>query len=222
MQIRKKVSNANGLPVHPPLVLYTMHHTVLHQLECAIKFINTTGLMLKWRAMSLVYKHALSELPSTLSINQKFESFRSDDGKWKKQLRENNQFLSKMLRKKIRPYQASFNWYFAIWLCQCTDNGPSLMVLLFYSDPCLVRYCGKGRECVVTPGGTATCACQRRCPPRGRVVCGTDGVLYSNHCQLHRTACIEDRNIAVDHAFACSKPRKKPPRKFTDGLLTQT
>lgn len=58
--------------------------------------------------------------------------------------------------------------------------------------------------------GKANCVCQKRCSRREKLVCGTDGRIYKNHCELHRTACVEDRSIAVDHSFGCSKPRKKP------------
>jgi hypothetical protein len=72
------------------------------------------------------------------------------------------------------------------------------------TDPCLVKYCGKGRECQISRG-VAQCVCQRRCRKRQKLVCGTDGLLYANHCELHRTACLEDRAIAVDHAYGCMK-----------------
>jgi len=87
------------------------------------------------------------------------------------------------------------------------------VVLRCVADPCLVRWWGKGRECVVAADGTAACLCQRTCPSHGRVVCGTDGLQYPNHCQLHRASCIQGRNLNVDHSFSCTKPRKKPPSK---------
>lgn len=75
--------------------------------------------------------------------------------------------------------------------------------LLVRQNPCLVRFCGKGRECVLERGA-ARCVCQRRCPRHHhRPVCGTDAVLYASHCELHRTACLENRAIAVDHSLAC-------------------
>ena len=37
----------------------------------------------------------------------------------------------------------------------------------------------------------AVCICQRKCPDRRHPVCGSDGVAYENHCELHREACIQ-------------------------------
>lgn len=78
-----------------------------------------------------------------------------------------------------------------------------------FTDPCLVKYCGKGRECQVSRG-VAECVCQRRCRRHQKLVCGTDGQLYANHCELHRTACLDDRAIAVDHTYDCMKRRPRP------------
>ena len=39
--------------------------------------------------------------------------------------------------------------------------------------------------------GVAVCICQRKCPERNHPVCGSDGVAYENHCELHREACIQ-------------------------------
>ncbi|XP_075233144.1 follistatin-related protein 5-like isoform X3 [Lycorma delicatula] len=69
-------------------------------------------------------------------------------------------------------------------------------------NPCLVHYCGKGRECRVI-AGSAQCVCQRHCRKHQKVVCGSDGRLYDNHCELHRTACLTNTLIVVDHTFAC-------------------
>lgn len=88
--------------------------------------------------------------------------------------------------------------------------------ILTQENPCLVRYCGKGRECIIDSNGNSECICQKRCPKHEKLVCGTDGIIYPNHCELHRTACVEDRNIAVDHSFSCPKPKKKSSSKHKD------
>ncbi|XP_071439347.1 follistatin-related protein 5-like isoform X2 [Hetaerina americana] len=84
-------------------------------------------------------------------------------------------------------------------------------------NPCLVKYCGKGRECRVGPRGTVACVCQRHCHRHRKPVCGTDGFLYINHCELHRAACLQGRLIAVDRLasppFDCSSP---PPAATVD------
>ncbi|XP_066994850.2 follistatin-related protein 5 [Anabrus simplex] len=78
--------------------------------------------------------------------------------------------------------------------------------LLAKQNPCLVKYCGKGRECQLSRG-VAQCVCQRRCHKHHKLVCGTDGQLYANHCELHRAACLEERSIAVDHTLSCVRRR---------------
>lgn len=70
-------------------------------------------------------------------------------------------------------------------------------------DPCLVKYCGNGEECVVIKG-KAVCICQRQCPKIRKVICGSDGKLYSNHCELHRAACLTAKPLFIDHSFSCS------------------
>ncbi|XP_069700035.1 follistatin-related protein 5-like isoform X2 [Periplaneta americana] len=90
------------------------------------------------------------------------------------------------------------------------DYDPAEDEILTKQNPCLVKYCGKGRECK-TVDGEAQCVCQRRCRRHQKLVCGTDGQLYANHCELHRTACLQARSIAVDHTFGCVQRRPPPP-----------
>lgn len=76
-------------------------------------------------------------------------------------------------------------------------------VLFFLSaDPCLIHYCGSGRQCVVKEN-IATCQCVRKCSKHLKSVCGDDGKLYPNHCELHRTSCVINKPIYVDHTFSC-------------------
>ena len=45
--------------------------------------------------------------------------------------------------------------------------------------------------------GVAVCICQRKCPVRKHPVCGSDGVAYENHCELHREACIQGNYVYI-------------------------
>ena len=47
----------------------------------------------------------------------------------------------------------------------------------------------------------AVCICQRKCPDRRHPVCGSDGVAYENHCELHREACIQGMYQANHNKF---------------------
>lgn len=85
--------------------------------------------------------------------------------------------------------------------------------LPFFSDPCLIHYCAKGRECMVNAKGLPECVCQRDCPYRKKPICGTDGMVYENHCELHRAACILNRPIAFQKIEKCSTISKKKYNK---------
>lgn len=72
-----------------------------------------------------------------------------------------------------------------------------------------MHYCAKGRECVVNSKGMAECVCQRYCAHRKKPICGTDGMVYENHCELHRAACILERPITFQKMEKCSTISKK-------------
>ncbi|CAL8267146.1 unnamed protein product [Boreogadus saida] len=73
-----------------------------------------------------------------------------------------------------------------------------------YGGPCEQQSCGLGRHCVAAPGGgPATCGCLERCRPHYKPVCGSDGTLYRNHCELHRTACLTHAHITITHSQDC-------------------
>uniref|UniRef100_A0A6P7FSV5 Follistatin-related protein 5-like isoform X1 n=1 Tax=Diabrotica virgifera virgifera TaxID=50390 RepID=A0A6P7FSV5_DIAVI len=77
-------------------------------------------------------------------------------------------------------------------------------IILLETNPCLVHYCRKGRECVVKDG-EPTCVCQTSCPPHERQVCATDGRIYSNHCEIHRAACLFNTVITSTRWSFCEK-----------------
>ncbi|KAK9693617.1 Sugar efflux transporter for intercellular exchange [Popillia japonica] len=75
-------------------------------------------------------------------------------------------------------------------------------------DPCLVHYCMKGHECTLTLYGEAICICQRQCNVHRKLVCGSDGHIYPNHCELHRAACLTKTAISVERGVHCVKHGK--------------
>ncbi|KAL8563543.1 hypothetical protein ACOMHN_025397 [Nucella lapillus] len=65
--------------------------------------------------------------------------------------------------------------------------------------------CRKGRKC---RRGLCVCLVEGECKGK-KAVCGSDGVQYSSHCELHRTACITRRHIKVDHITSCQPKEEK-------------
>lgn len=83
-------------------------------------------------------------------------------------------------------------------------NDTSNLFFICFTDPCLVQYCMKGRECVLE-NGEPKCICQKQCPPHRRAVCGSDGKVYTNHCELHRVACMQSTAITSMRGTHCVK-----------------
>ena len=57
--------------------------------------------------------------------------------------------------------------------------------------------CKPGRECRVLFSGIGECVCVSRCPNKGRPICGSDGLRYRSHCELHRQACLKGRILLM-------------------------
>ncbi|XP_038061885.1 follistatin-related protein 5-like isoform X2 [Patiria miniata] len=78
-------------------------------------------------------------------------------------------------------------------------------------NPCNFMVCPKGSECTFNSSlADPICVCIRECKPHQRPVCGSDGVLYDNHCELHRAACVKRTRIAVVPDAVCEKPTTAP------------
>ena len=86
-----------------------------------------------------------------------------------------------------RAYWRSFNKIFFVPL---QEKG-------FYEGEayCQNVTCKPGRECRVLFSGIAECVCISRCPDKGRPICGSDGLRYRSHCELHRQACLKGRRL---------------------------
>uniref|UniRef100_A0A3B4TZC3 Follistatin-like 5 n=1 Tax=Seriola dumerili TaxID=41447 RepID=A0A3B4TZC3_SERDU len=73
-----------------------------------------------------------------------------------------------------------------------------------YPGPCEHKYCGLGRHCVVNhETGQGECKCLDHCKPHYKPVCGSDGKLYQNHCELHRASCLRGHRITITHSEEC-------------------
>uniref|UniRef100_A0AAV2MHS3 Kazal-like domain-containing protein n=1 Tax=Knipowitschia caucasica TaxID=637954 RepID=A0AAV2MHS3_KNICA len=73
-----------------------------------------------------------------------------------------------------------------------------------FPKPCEHKYCGLGRHCVVDEEtGLGECRCLDQCKPHYKPVCGSDGQLYPNHCELHRASCLRAQNITILHNDDC-------------------
>ncbi|CAD7093985.1 unnamed protein product [Hermetia illucens] len=85
------------------------------------------------------------------------------------------------------------------------------------NNPCLVHYCPKGRECTIeSTSNRPICICQRYCSHRKRPICGSDGLIYENHCELHRAACLQERQITYQRFDKC------PPKAIWSSSYSTT
>ncbi|XP_055980360.1 follistatin-related protein 4 [Sorex fumeus] len=66
------------------------------------------------------------------------------------------------------------------------------------------KLCGRGSSCVRSQEtGRPECRCLQTCRPSYVPVCGSDGRFYENHCELHRTACLQGRKIWAARSRDC-------------------
>ncbi|KAM9795577.1 follistatin-related protein 5 [Neosynchiropus ocellatus] len=72
------------------------------------------------------------------------------------------------------------------------------------AGPCEHMYCGLGQHCVVHhETGQGQCQCLDFCKPHYKPVCGSDGKLYQNHCELHRASCQHRHQVTIRHSEEC-------------------
>uniref|UniRef100_A0A8C6WQ78 Follistatin-like 5 n=1 Tax=Neogobius melanostomus TaxID=47308 RepID=A0A8C6WQ78_9GOBI len=84
-----------------------------------------------------------------------------------------------------------------------------------FPKPCEHKYCGLGRHCVVDSStGLGECRCLDQCKPHYKPVCGSDGQLYPNHCELHRASCLHGHKITILHSEECFYKGKEPDGKM--------
>ena len=78
-----------------------------------------------------------------------------------------------------------------------------MIFISFLVDACATHYCDRGKACRVARDGRPLCECRPFCPRHRKLVCSTDGRLFLNHCELHRTACLEKSRIHIDRTKKC-------------------
>ncbi|XP_066987831.1 follistatin-related protein 5-like isoform X4 [Macrobrachium rosenbergii] len=81
---------------------------------------------------------------------------------------------------------------------------------LEHHDPCQAHFCERGRVCRIDGRGKPGCECQPFCSRHRKLVCGDDGRLYLNHCELHRAACFIGMTIHIDRSRRCFRKGLQP------------
>ncbi|XP_061623301.1 agrin isoform X4 [Phyllopteryx taeniolatus] len=81
------------------------------------------------------------------------------------------------------------------------DKGPEA------PNSCDELVCSFGASCIEV-NGHAHCECPSPdCDERNKTkVCGSDGVMYADRCQLRTIACRQDKDITVQHFGQCTGP----------------
>jgi len=88
-------------------------------------------------------------------------------------------------------------------------SGVQGSILPSKDSSCDTVYCRAGRECMsLDSNSDFECVCITKCPSHWKPVCGSDGVSYDNHCELHRKACIDGKPISPIHPGFCKKSRE--------------
>lgn len=76
-----------------------------------------------------------------------------------------------------------------------------------FLDPCLVHYCPKGMECTISSFNVPTCICLRECvfynKRKRKHICGSNGKLYTNFCEIYRDRCLTGESIKVSDDKIC-------------------
>lgn len=86
-------------------------------------------------------------------------------------------------------------------------------------NACLYKHCSLGEKCEIDADGRATCVCRRHCKPTEKPLCGTDGRFYRNHCEMHKMACLQKKDIFDAKHMDCFYKRYRCTREGFNELL---
>ncbi|XP_074069675.1 follistatin-related protein 4 isoform X1 [Macrotis lagotis] len=69
---------------------------------------------------------------------------------------------------------------------------------------CENKHCGRGSRCIVNEETQMPeCQCLEACKSTYMPICGSDGKFYENHCELHRSSCLQKKKIYIVHSKDC-------------------
>lgn len=68
-------------------------------------------------------------------------------------------------------------------------------------------------ECIIAPSNVPKCICQRKCviynKRKRRHVCGSDGIIYDNFCELYRAACNAQTELKISSMDSCTRSQQR-------------
>ncbi|CAF0752008.1 unnamed protein product [Adineta ricciae] len=71
-------------------------------------------------------------------------------------------------------------------------------------EACKPLMCFNGKTCMIE-NGIGVCRCLFNCSSQENTVCGSNGIIYRNLCELERDRCLREENIVpVDHSYCIS------------------
>uniref|UniRef100_F6YQM8 Follistatin-related protein 5 n=1 Tax=Ciona intestinalis TaxID=7719 RepID=F6YQM8_CIOIN len=93
-------------------------------------------------------------------------------------------------------------------------SAKSPLLLKRKPHPCYFKRCYLGQKCEVDQRtGRASCVCKSHCKAIKKPVCGTDGLYYENHCEMHRAACVIGQDIYDARHKDCFYQHAAPRRR---------
>lgn len=78
--------------------------------------------------------------------------------------------------------------------------------LIFYvTEPCRRVICKNNAVCVVTQEKQGICRCPEKCHDKKDSVCGSDGKVYENECEMKQMSCKQQQPLTVVKKGSCGR-----------------